>query len=77
MKPISITYNQDCIEAMKDYPDNHFQLAIVDPPYGVDAPNMSMGANKSKNKSGTSDSVANQLRKARFSKGSGKLKNRA
>ncbi|PSG90951.1 site-specific DNA-methyltransferase [Aurantibacter aestuarii] len=62
---------------MKKYPDNFFDLAIVDPPYGIDAPNMSMGANIKKNKSNTSDSVANRLKKARFSKGSGKLKNRA
>lgn len=27
-------YNCDCLEAMKDYPDNYFDLAIVDPPYG-------------------------------------------
>ncbi|OOF62078.1 DNA-methyltransferase [Rodentibacter pneumotropicus] len=25
--------NQDCIEGMKTFPDNHFDLAIVDPPY--------------------------------------------
>ena len=24
----------DCMEGMKDYPDNYFDLAIVDPPYG-------------------------------------------
>lgn len=27
-------YNQDCLEAMKEFPDNYFSLAIVDPPYG-------------------------------------------
>lgn len=27
-------YNMDCMEAMKDFPDNFFDLAIVDPPYG-------------------------------------------
>lgn len=27
-------YNMDCMEGMKDYPDNFFDLAIVDPPYG-------------------------------------------
>lgn len=27
-------YNMDCMEAMKDMPDNAFDLAIVDPPYG-------------------------------------------
>lgn len=30
-------YNMDCMELMKQYPDNHFDLAIVDPPYGIDA----------------------------------------
>lgn len=29
----------DCIEGMKQYPDNYFELAIVDPPYGIDAAN--------------------------------------
>ncbi|PID66615.1 MAG: DNA modification methylase [Gammaproteobacteria bacterium] len=73
----SVIYNDDCLKAMKKMGDNQFDLAIVDPPYGIDSPNMRMGANKTKNKSNTSDSVANRLRKARFSKGSGKLKNRA
>ena len=28
-------YNVDCMEYMKGLPDNHFDLAIVDPPYGI------------------------------------------
>lgn len=28
-------YNCDCMELMARYPDNHFDLAIVDPPYGL------------------------------------------
>lgn len=27
-------YNADCMEALKEFPDNFFDLAIVDPPYG-------------------------------------------
>ena len=27
-------YNMDCMDALKDYPDGYFDLAIVDPPYG-------------------------------------------
>ena len=27
--------NDDCMNIMKDYEDNHFDLAIVDPPYGL------------------------------------------
>ncbi len=33
---------------MARYPDNYFELAIVDPPYGLDLANMNMGAGKSK-----------------------------
>jgi site-specific DNA-methyltransferase (adenine-specific) len=29
-------HNCDCMELMKQYPDKHFDLAIVDPPYGID-----------------------------------------
>ena len=28
-------YNMDCMEAMKQFPDGFFDLAIVDPPYGI------------------------------------------
>ncbi len=28
-------YNVDCVEFMKDKPDNYYDLAIVDPPYGI------------------------------------------
>ena len=31
----SVVYLQDCIEGMKQYPDKHFDLAVVDPPYGI------------------------------------------
>lgn len=34
--PISKIFNQDCMEYMKDIPDKFFELAIVDPPYGLD-----------------------------------------
>ncbi len=30
-------YNKDCLDAMKSMSDNQFDLAIVDPPYGIDA----------------------------------------
>jgi site-specific DNA-methyltransferase (adenine-specific) len=29
-------YNSDCLDAMKAMPDNAYDLAIVDPPYGID-----------------------------------------
>ena len=41
-------YNQDCLEAMKEMKDNQFDLAIVDPPYGIGASEMTMGSGKNK-----------------------------
>ena len=31
----SIVYNMDCMDDMKQYPDKYFDLAVVDPPYGI------------------------------------------
>jgi len=31
----SVVYNEDCVEALKRFSDNYFDLAIVDPPYGI------------------------------------------
>jgi len=41
-KMINIT-NEDNMELMARYEDNHFDLAIVDPPYGIDINNQSQG----------------------------------
>lgn len=30
-------YNMDCMDGMKEFPDKYFDLAIVDPPYGIGA----------------------------------------
>jgi site-specific DNA-methyltransferase (adenine-specific) len=35
--PLSEVYLEDCVKALKRYADNHFDLAIVDPPYGINA----------------------------------------
>ena len=37
---ISIVENRDCLEAMKEFPDKFFDLAIVDPPYGDGSQNV-------------------------------------
>ena len=47
----SEVFNEDCIAGMKRYHDKHFDLAVVDPPYGIDLANMNMGAGKSKKSS--------------------------
>jgi site-specific DNA-methyltransferase (adenine-specific) len=33
---------------MSEYPDKHFDLAVVDPPYGINASEMTMGSGKNK-----------------------------
>lgn len=76
-------YNTDCMEFMRSVPDKHYDLALVDPPYGINAPNMSMGSNpnrsgrdKSGEKQYGGESVAKRLKKGRLNSGAGKLKNR-
>ena len=32
----SVVYLMDCIEGLKQIPEKYFELAIVDPPYGID-----------------------------------------
>ena len=40
---ISEALNIDCMEYMSTVPDKFFDLAIVDPSYGINAPKMAMG----------------------------------
>ena len=35
MLELNKLYNMDCMEGMKQFPDKYFELAIVDPPYGI------------------------------------------
>ena len=56
----SEVYNIDCVEFMKTLPDKCFDLAIADPPYGINAANMS-----------NTQSMRNRLQQD-----AGKLKNR-
>ena len=41
--------NKDCMVGMAEYPDKYFDLAIVDPPYGINI-NMNMGVRKGEKK---------------------------
>ena len=41
--PVSEVYLMDCVAGMKEYPDKFFDLAIVDPPYGIGASNYKRG----------------------------------
>lgn len=64
----------DCMEAMRQMPDNAFDLCVCDPPYGIGADNFKNGAGASKD-GGKLYSTAVKM-KNRLNTGSGKLKNR-
>lgn len=75
MEPLAAGfYNMDCMEGMRRFPDGFFDLAIVDPPYGIGADNFNngSGAKKDSNVYGT----AYRLKKNRLNQGAGKLKGR-
>ena len=44
----SEVFNEDCIQVMKRYPDKFFDLAVVDPPYGIGVNKMQLGNGKRK-----------------------------
>ena len=48
-------YNIDCMNLMKTLPDKAFELAIVDPPYGIGANKMTLGNGKNKIFRGNND----------------------
>lgn len=51
--PISEVYNMDCMDYMKSIPDKFFDLAVVDPPYGIGADKPSIKPCLVKQKNGT------------------------
>lgn len=63
--------NTDCMDYMRDLPDNAFDLAIVDPPYGISATKMNIGQGYCNGRSYQGG------KKSRLSQGAGKLKDRA
>lgn len=68
----------DCRDYMRSLPDKAFDLAIVDPPYGINAPKMNMGVNGNRVRDGRSRGQIIEQKKisGRLNNGSGKLKNR-
>lgn len=56
---MNIAYNMDCMEAMRKMPDNAFDLAVVDPPYGgaVDGTITRTGGSWSKKYQGTKSEI--------------------
>ena len=44
--PFLSLFHADCTDIMKQYPDKYFDLAIVDPPYGIEITKQFYNANK-------------------------------
>lgn len=64
-QPDGTPYVGMIVTSMKLFPDKYFDVAIVDPPYGINAPNMAMGTNKSRTKNGyPAESTASRLKRS-------------
>lgn len=55
---ISEVYNEDCMIGMKRYPDKYFDLAIVDPIYGIKEPAFRKESKNKKAKTGDFKQIA-------------------
>lgn len=55
MLELNKIYNMDCMEGMAQFPDKYFELAIVDPPYGIGANKMTLGNGKNRIFRGNAD----------------------
>lgn len=77
MNTISEVFLEDCMIGMKKFQDKYFDLAIVDPPYGINATKMQMGTAPKRNEKGQYPGISTATKlKGRLNTGSGKLKNR-
>lgn len=73
-----IITNEDNMKLMARYPDNYFDLAIVDPPYGINADKMQMGSAPNRKEKGqySGTSTAVKIKKGRLNSGGGHFKNK-
>lgn len=69
---MNIAYNMDCMEYMRTLPDKAFELAIIDPPYGIGVDRQGLGEGIGLS---PQNNTAAKLRKNRLT-GGGKLKDR-
>lgn len=58
-------YNKDCLKALKEMQDNKFDLAIVDPPYGIGASKVSKKKHLIKQKNGKISTTPNNNYKSK------------
>lgn len=70
-------YQADNLDVMRTFEDNSYDLAIVDPNYGINAPNMQMGSHPNRKEKGQYPGVSTAVKvRGRLNSGAGKLKNR-
>ena len=67
---MNVAYNMDCMEGMKQYPDKYFDLAVVDPPYGIDICSQTVQVEREREQ-GSEAEAHSAVRKTRI--GGGKL----
>jgi site-specific DNA-methyltransferase (adenine-specific) len=53
--PLSEAHLEDCINSLKRFNDKHFDIAVVDPPYGIGANKMQLGNGKKRIYRGEAD----------------------
>lgn len=58
---MNVAYNRDCMEAMREMPDNAFDLAVVDPPYGINITGRSQLVNVERERDGQASAASEHL----------------
>lgn len=53
--------NRDCVEAMREFPDNFFDLAIVDPPYGDGSQTVNVERERERTTDSAADSTVTRI----------------
>ncbi|MGN6416153.1 MAG: hypothetical protein ACTHMC_01585, partial [Pseudobacter sp.] len=76
----SEVFNEDCMIGMSCFPDNHFDLAVVDPLYGISVTSWPLGSHPTRSRtdgfgSGPAISTIARMKQAKM-QGAGQLKNR-
>jgi site-specific DNA-methyltransferase (adenine-specific) len=63
--PCNVVYHEDCMEGLKRFPDKYFDLAVVDPPYGISADIKNNGKNSDRHEK-TSKAKINTYKKTNW-----------
>lgn len=70
---MNVAYNCDCLAAMREMPDNAFDLAVVDPPYGINITGRSQVVQVERERDGQASEAAARLAVKRTQIGGGLL----